>query len=271
MRKLRTLLLLVSIAFSALAFAAEPDPCFPPKPKNQDTLVFQFTKFLSPQEVEFLNNKLVHFAQQTSNRIAVVAVDTLCGYPPSDFAFELGQAWGFGKKGIDNGVLILVKPNGATGDRHVFIAVGYGLEGAIPDLTAKRIVDEEILPRFRLGEYYAGLDKATDVLMGMAKGEINARSYGKDPVPWAPILMILAFFVFIFFSLLRRTQKYARVNNMDFWAAWALMNAASNSHSGSWGGFSRGGGGGGFGGGGGGGFGGFGGGGFGGGGAGGSW
>ncbi|MEO7082379.1 MAG: TPM domain-containing protein, partial [Flavobacteriales bacterium] len=89
MRKLRTLLLLVSIAFSALVFAAEVDPCFPPKPKNEDQLVFQFTKFLSPQEVEFLNNKLVHFAQETSNRIAVVAVDTLCGYPPSDFAFEL--------------------------------------------------------------------------------------------------------------------------------------------------------------------------------------
>lgn len=270
MRTLRNLLLLGAITCSAHAFAVDLDPCFPPKPSNEDHLVFQYTKFLTPQDEEFLNNKLVHFAQQTSNRIAVVAVDTLCGYPASDFAFQLGEAWGLGKKGVDNGVLILVKPNGPAGDRHVFIAVGYGLEGAIPDLIAKRIVDEEILPRFRLGEYYAGMDKATDVLMGMAKGEIDAKSYGKDPVPWAPILLILAFFAIIFFSMIRRTRKYARVNNMDFWAAWALMNAASSSHSGSWGGFSRGGGGG-FGGGGGGGFGGFGGGSFGGGGAGGSW
>lgn len=269
MRIARIFFLLLATVLPALAFSAEPDPCFPPKPKNEDQLVFQYTNFLDKQQAANLNNKLVRFARETSNRIAVVAVDTLCGYPPSDFAFDLGQAWGLGKKGIDNGVLILVKPNGTPGDRHVFIAVGYGLEGAIPDLIAHRIVEEEILPRFRNGDYYGGMNKATDVLMALAKGEIDAKSYGKEPVPWAPILLILAFFALIFFSMIRRTRKYARVNNLDFWAAWALMNAASSSHGGSWGGFSRGGGGG-FGGGGGG-FGGFGGGGFGGGGAGGSW
>lgn len=268
MRALRFFLLFAFASFSFLGIAAEVDPCFPPKPKNEDHLVFQYTNFLDQTEATILDNKLVNFARESSNRIAIVALDTLCGYPASDFAFQLGQAWGFGKKGIDNGVLILVKPNGAQGDRQVFIAVGYGLEGAIPDLIAKRIVDEEVLPRFRNGDYYGGMDKATDVLMALAKGEINAKSYGKEQVPWAPILMILLFFAFIFFSMVRRTQKYARVNNLDFWAAWALMNAASSSHSGRWGGFS-GGGGGGLGGGGG--FGGFGGGGFGGGGAGGSW
>ncbi|MBZ0205971.1 MAG: TPM domain-containing protein [Flavobacteriales bacterium] len=270
MRTLRTIFVLAYVALSPLAFSADLDPCFPPKPKNEDQLVFQYTRFLGEQDARNLNNKLVRFARETSNRIAVVAVDTLCGYPASDFTFQLGEAWGFGAKGVDNGVLILVKPNGAPGDRHVFIGVGYGLEGAIPDLIAKRIVDEEILPRFRNGDYFGGMDKATDVLMALAKGEINARSYGKESVPWAPILMILAFFAIIFLSMLNRTRKYARVNNLDFWAAWALMSAASSSHGGSWGGFSRGGGGG-FRGGGGGGFGGFGGGGFGGGGAGGSW
>lgn len=266
MKQWRTLFLLAALVPATLALAAGPDPCFPPKPQNEDHLVFQYTNFLDARQAQALDNKLVHFARETSNRIAIVAVDTLCGYPASDFAFQLGQAWGFGKKGIDNGVLILVKPNGVAGDRHVFIAVGYGLEGAIPDLTAHRIVDEEILPRFRNGDYYGGMDKATDVLMGLAKGEIDAKSYGEQPVPWAPILMILLFFGFIFWSMVRRTSRYARVNNIDFWAAWALMNAASSSHHGSWGGFS---GGGGFRGGGG--FGGFGGGGFGGGGAGGSW
>jgi len=269
MKVLRSLLLFAFASITVWGSAAEVDPCFPPKPANEDQLVFQYTNFLDKQQEADLNNKLVNFARETSNRIAIVAVDTLCGYPASDFAFELGQAWGFGKKGIDNGVLILVKPNGRAGDRHVFIAVGYGLEGAIPDLIAKRIVDEEVLPRFRNGDFYGGMDKATDVLMALAKGEINAKSYGEKPVPWVPLLMILALFLFIFWSMVRRTRKYARVNSLDFWAAWALMNAAGSSHSGRWGGFS-GGGGGGFGGGGGG-FGGFGGGGFGGGGAGGSW
>jgi uncharacterized protein len=267
MKALRTLLLLLFTGTFSWVVAADLDPCFPPRPKDENHLVFQFTKFLSPDEAQTLDNKLVNFARETSNRIAVVAVDTLCGYPPSDFAFQLGQAWGFGKKGVDNGILILVKPNGAAGDRHVFIAVGYGMEGAIPDLIAKRVVDEEILPRFRDGDFYGGLDKATDVLMGMAKGEIDVKSYGKEPVPWLPILLGLGFFIFIVVSKVGRTKRYARTNHLEFWAAWALLNAASNRHSGGWGGFT-GGGGGGFGGGG---FGGFGGGGFGGGGAGGSW
>ncbi len=256
-----------------LHVAAQTAPCFPPKPKIEDQLVFQFTNFLNDQEAAELDAKLVNFARETSNRIAVVAVDTLCGYPPSDFAFQLGEAWGLGKKGIDNGVLILVKPNGRAGDRHVFIAVGYGLEGAIPDLTAKRVVDEEILPEFRNGNYYIGLDQATNVLMGMAKGEIDAKSYGKEPFPWGGLLTVLMFLGFMVLGIwmkARKARTYARVNHIDFWAAWALLNAASSSHRGSWGGFS-GGGGGGFGGGGGGGFGGFGGGSFGGGGAGGSW
>jgi uncharacterized protein len=270
MNVLRTLLLLLFIGASAWSVAADPDPCFPPKPKDENQLVFQFTKFLSPDQAHALDSKLVNFARETSNRIAIVAVDTLCGYPPSDFAFQLGQDWGFGKKGVDNGILILIKPNGPAGDRHVFIAVGYGLEGAIPDLIAKRVVDEELLPRFRNGDFYGGLDKATDVLMGMAKGEIDVKSYGEGDrsVPWLPILLFLGAFIFIIASKVGSTKRYARTNHLDFWAAWALLNAASNRHSDGWGGFT--GGGGGFGGGGGG-FGGFGGGGFGGGGAGGSW
>lgn len=273
MRTLRHLLPFLLVVAGPWLHAAKPDPCFPPKPKEETSLVFQFTNFLDRQQEAYLNTKLTNFARETSNRIAVVVVDTLCGYPPSDFAFLLGEQWGFGKKGIDNGVLILVKPHGRAGDRHVFIAVGYGLEGAIPDLIAKRITDEEILPRFRDGDYYGGLDKATDVLMALAKGEIDVENYGKGEVPWVPILLIIGFFVFIFAMAARNAYKYAQVNDIDFWTAWNLLNAASSSHQGRWRGFTDGGGGSGFtgGGGGGGGFGGFGGGGFGGGGAGGSW
>ncbi len=265
---IRALLLVLGLALSSILPAAV-DPCIPQRPADEARLVHQYTGLLDKHEAERLDAKLTGFARETSNRIAVVVVDTLCGYPESEFAFLLGEQWGLGAKGVDNGVLVLIKPTGNAGSRKVFIAVGYGLEGAIPDLVAKRIVEDELLPAFRQGAFFDGLDRATDTLMGLAKGEIDVKSYGKPGFPWGFVgfgaLMMIAFL----FVQQGRVKRYARRNSIDFWTAWTLLNAASGRHSGSWGGFT-GGGRGGFGGGGGG-FGGFGGGGFGGGGAGGSW
>lgn len=268
----RTLLLFAATTLPFLGMATV-DPCLPTRPADENHLVFQLTPLLDAREAELLDGKLVRFAQETSNRIAVLVVDTLCGYPASDFAFEVGQAWGIGGKKTENGVLILIKPTGPPGQRDVFIATGYGLEGAIPDLTCKRIVENEIIPRFREGQFYEGLDQATDVLMGLAKGEFNAESYGsgnaKDMVGGLfVVLIVIIVFIAAFFIQRGRVRDYARRNNIDLWSAWWLMNQASRSHNGRWGGFTGGGGGWG---GGGGGFGGFGGGGFGGGGAGGKW
>ena len=270
MRTRVLVLLAVCLRFTAWA---QDDPCLPRKPADESHLVFQYTPFLDDREAGLLDDKLVRFAQQTSNRIAVLVVDTLCGYPASDFAFEVGQRWGIGGKKEENGILIVVKPTGPPGQRDVFIATGYGLEGAIPDLTCKRIVDNEVIPRFREGAYYDGLDKATDVLMGLAKGEFNAESYGRgdNADVWGGLLVglaVLVILVVVFIVQRNRVRSYARRNNIDFWSAWWLLNQASRTHTGSWGGFTGGGGGWS---GGGGGFGGFGGGGFGGGGAGGKW
>lgn len=269
---MRTSILIVAMAWVPLIGRAQD--CLPKKPADENHLVFQYTRFMDEREADLLDAKLVRFAQETSNRIAVLVVDTLCGYAASDFAFEVGQRWGFGGKKEENGILIVVKPTGPPGQRDVFIATGYGLEGAIPDLTCKRIVDNEIIPRFREGGFYDGLDKATDVLMGLAKGEFNAESYGKGNgnEKWSALLVVgfvLLMIVIAFIAQRNRVRTYARRNNIDFWSAWWLLNQASRSHRGTWGGFT--GGGGGWGGGGGGGFGGFGGGGFGGGGAGGKW
>ncbi len=246
---------------------AGTDNCLPAKPADQTHLVFQFTRFLSDFEAARLDSKLTHFAQETSNRIAIVVVDDLCGYDVADFAFQLGERWGIGGK-KDNGVLVLVKPTGSPGERKVFIATGYGLEGAIPDALCGRIVNDEIIPRFKERAFFDGLDSATDVLMKLAKGEITEESYGSGSSPW-PALVVFAFIAIIIVIAIvaqrGRVERYARTNGIDFWSAWWLLNQASRSHRGSWGGFTGGGGGSG------GGFGGFGGGSFGGGGAGGSW
>ncbi|HRF79378.1 MAG TPA: TPM domain-containing protein [Flavobacteriales bacterium] len=266
---MRALLLPVLLGTALLSQAARFD-CALPKPAlgEQNKLVWQYTPLLDPHEVQQLDAKLTQFARETSNRILVIVVDTLCGLPESDLAFEIGEKWGVGQAGFDNGIVFLVKPNGTPGERKVFIATGYGLEGAIPDLRAKQVIQGYVIPNFKAGNYFAGLDKATDALMAMAKGEFNEKSHGPDGFPWPMLVVIVIAVVAVALSWRGRVQRYARTNSVDFWTAMWLLNEMDRKHRSRW---TGGGGGGWSGGGGGGGFGGFGGGGFGGGGAGGSW
>ncbi|MEO8590349.1 MAG: TPM domain-containing protein [Flavobacteriales bacterium] len=266
---MRTFLTIATTALAITASAARFDCSLePPKERDQDHLVWSYADLLSPSEEQQLNAKLVRFARETSNRILIIIVDTLCGTDESDLAFTIGQRWGIGKKGFDNGIVFLIKPNGPPGQRKVFIATGYGLEGAIPDLRAKQVIEGTVIPNFKQGSYFMGIDRATDMLMAMAKGEFNEESLDKPSIPWQPMLVFLIVAVFVILNWRGRVNRYARTNKVDFWTAMWLVSQMNNRHSGRWGG----GGGSGFGGGGGGGgFGGFGGGSFGGGGAGGSW
>ena len=241
-------------------------------PEKSTTLVTDYTNTLSPQEKQALENKLVAFNDSSSTQIAVVLLASLDGYPIDDYARRLAQAWGIGEKKKNNGALILVSMK----ERKMTIQVGYGLEGAIPDALAKRIIEQVIKPHFKEGAYYDGLDKATDTMIGLSRGEYKADAVGKEKAPHIPIGLILIIggvILILLFSKFNSVRSYANMNHLSFWAAWALLSAASNRHSGGWSSFSSGGGifGGGGGSGGGGGFGGFGGGSFGGGGASGSW
>ncbi len=212
---------------------------------------------LSADEAAELENKLVAFNDTASTQIAIVTIQSLNGYPVSDFSFKLSEKWGIGREGKNNGALILVSKD----DREVFIATGYGLEGAIPDALAKRIVETQIVPAFREGNFYRGLDEATDTMIKLASGEYSAEDTGGRRNSYLPFLIVILIMIFFFWLNMRRTRKYAARNGIDFWTAWTLLNAAKGASRGSWGGFSGGGGG----------FGGFGGGSFGGGGAGGRW
>lgn len=258
--------LFVSIALVA-ATVAQAQKCLP---ESTQKLVNDFANVLSESQVQQLEQKLVAFNNETSNQIVVLITNDLCDLEPMEYATAIGHNWGVGQKEFDNGVVLLISPAA----RKTFIAVGYGLEGPIPDATAKRIVNQELLPNFRNNDYYGGVNSATDVLMQLAKGEINAGEYakkqgsGKSPI--IP-LMVFIFIVFIFFfAVASSAKRYASANDVAFWTAFFLLMNSRSSHGGRFSDFS--GGRGHFGGfGGGGGFGGFGGGGFGGGGAGGSW
>ena len=259
----------VFILLSGRAAAQEiPDKPFPPR------LVNDLAAILQPHEIDALEQKLVAYNDSTSTQIAVVTITDLGGYDIADYAQRLAEKWGIGRAGNDNGVIILVKPKMSESDRgEVNISPGYGLEGVIPDIVCAQIIDYEMIPEFREGNYYRGLDKAAGVLMSLASREFPADQYGRQVSSGGGLgAFLFILFIILLFMFIRSSggsnQKHISRNGVPLWVLLSMMNSGGSRHSGSWGGFS---GGRGFGGGSGGGFGGFGGGSFGGGGASGSW
>lgn len=248
-------------------------------PAKPDRLVNDFAQVLTAAEANDLEAKLVQFDKESSVQIAIAILTTLDGYPIADFTHTLFEKWGVGSGKKDNGVLLLVSMN----ERKIWITTGYGVEGALPDATVKSIIDREIKPQFKDKRFADGLTAGCEAIMAATKGEYEGQGSGDRSDPF-PIVGVVILFVLIvvasFVAQAFRAKRYSRINNVPFWAAWALLNALANKQKGKWGDFSsgrgnfggyQGGGFGGFGGGGGSGFGGFGGGHSGGGGAGGSW
>ncbi len=234
----------------------------PDKP-NPPRLVNDFVGILSSSERSQLEQKLRAYNDSTSTQITIVIVKTTEPYPIGDFAFQVGRKWGVGQQGKNNGLILAW----ATQTRKIFIAPGYGLEGAIPDAIAKRIITNTIAPAFRQERYYQGLDEATTEIIRRASGEYKAdptdNSNGEDGS--GSFFIILIVFLIILFIISRRSGGGG--SNRNRGGGWGPVFFPTSTYSG-WGSS-----GGGWGGGGssGGGFGGFGGGSFGGGGAGGDY
>lgn len=262
------LIVLTLISFTAVSLAGIPERPVPPR------LVNDFAGVLSKGQYAELETTLEEFARQTSTQIVVVTVADLEGYDRADYAFQLGEKWGIGQKGKDNGIVVLLKPKTRNSNGKVFIATGYGLEAVLPDAIINRdVVSNEMLPRFKKNDYYGGLAAGLDVIMSITRGEYTAQQYKEKSeaggAAGIPFLFILFILFFVFFGRSRKARFYSPGRSLPFWIAMGMMSGSHRS-SGSFGNFSSGRGGfGGFGGGGG--FGGFGGGSFGGGGAGGSW
>ena len=256
---------------------------------NPPRLVNDFADILSEFEEANLEHELRAFANSTSNQIVVVSVKDLGGYDPAEFTHTLGKKWGVGQKEFDNGVVIMVKPTGEAGDRHTFIAIGYGLEGVLTDAVCKQIVDQIMLPAFQRGDFYSGITEASGVIQKLAAGEISVANFQRpSSISFFGILLICLFILFgiIIIGWIMEAWQHAKINDTPFLWSFTTMSSKKKHDKywddfysgggyfgggGSNGGGSGGSGGSGSGGSGGGGFGGFGGGGFGGGGAGGSW
>ena len=153
---MKKLLFTILVVLQAVQLLAQN---IPPRP-NPPKLVNDLVGLLSSSQVEELENKVDKYNDSTSTQIAIVIVGTLNDNEPVDYAVKLGREWGVGNKDFNNGVIILISTGADGSKRKVFIAPGYGLEGAIPDITAKQIVDAELIPNLKSGNYYRGLDNA---------------------------------------------------------------------------------------------------------------
>lgn len=241
----------------------------PAKP-NPPRLVNDFAHLLSQDQLQSLEQKLVAYDDSTSTQVAVVTVETTGDYPIEDYARKILRDWGVGNKKTNNGIVLLV----AIRDRKIRIETGTGMEGSIPDITAKHIIESQIAPNFRNENYYRGLDEATDAIFLAAAGEYkapegyNSRGKGRGSILGVIIVFIIIIIILSIMGGGRGGGGMMSRRGFSPWLGAAILDSITRGGGSGW---SGGGGGGWSGGGGGGGFGGFGGGSGGGGGASGSW
>lgn len=260
MKKLLVIFFLFSFPF-VNAQTIEPRP-------NPPLAVNDFAKLLEPFQREALEQKLRDYNDSTSSAIVIITVPTLNGYDVSEVALKYLRDWGVGTKERDNGVVILV----AKQEHKINIQTGYGMEGVLPDITAKHIIDERMTPAFKEDDYFRGFDQAIDAIILAARGEYKADTHKSSRGPKLPFKTVFIIIIIIIILISRggggRGNYMSRRGSRGLgglpWFVLGNMMGSGGRGGGGWGG-------GGFGGGGGGGFGGFGGGSGGGGGASGGW
>lgn len=149
---------------------------------------------LQPDQVQKLEKKLSRYSEQSGNQIVVVIVPELDGRSIEEYSLELAESWGIGQVGRDNGILLLT----ALRERQVRIEVGYGLEGAVPDAIARRVIDGYILPNFKKGDFFTGYDRATDILIGLTEREYDADDLYEVSGYSADTLITVRIFIYLF-------------------------------------------------------------------------
>lgn len=216
----------------------------PPKP-NPARFVNDYVNILSADQSADLEHRLKTLEDSSSNQVVVVIIASTKDYDPADYAFALGRKWGVGTKEFNNGAVLLI----AKDDHKVFIATGYGLEGALPDATCKEIVDNDITPYFKKQDFYRGISNGIDDIIKATKGEYKPqkkKSFNNNNLlfKWLlPIFILLAFGM----SLIGRRRggggTYYGGSSFGSWSSGGSSSFSSSSNSSSFGGGSFGGGG----------------------------
>jgi len=166
----------------------------PPPPKDYFN---DYAGIIPPSDTQRLNDKLRRFDQETSNQILVAIFPSLPSASMEDFTIRTAQSWKAGREKLDNGVVLFV----FVKERKMRMEVGYGLEGAVPDATANRIIEDVIVPAFKGGNYVAGLEAGIDAVIAATRGEYKAppprpRSQLSDAQYLVYLAIFIAFMIF---------------------------------------------------------------------------
>jgi uncharacterized protein len=182
------------VLLAGLVRAAGPE--FPPLTSR----VVDDAGLLDEGDRQELDAALAAFEKQTGDQIVVATLKSLQGLPIADYGYQLGRHWGIGQKGKDNGAILIVAPQ----ERDVRIEVGYGLEGELTDARSRTIIESDILPRFRAGDFSAGIKAGVAAMIEALGGSYNPAlppvQVQEEPPPWPfalvlvmPVVLIILF------------------------------------------------------------------------------
>ena len=161
----------------------------PPKKLVQD-----YAKVFDAMQLDALERKLVAYNDSTSTQILVLTVESLDGYPLEMLANEIGEKWGVGQKGKDNGIVILLSEQ----DRKITIRTGYASQVHLPPSVNKTIIDQVIIPRFKQGDYAGGIDEGVNAIFKFFNGKFDAEpKEAQYEVDWFATFILIFFILFI--------------------------------------------------------------------------
>lgn len=168
--------------------------------------VTDLTSTLDARQIQALETRLANFEVAKGSQIAVLMLPTTQPETIEQFGIRVVESWKLGRKGVDDGILLLI----AKDDRKLRIEVGYGLEGALNDVTAKRIIAEVISPYFKRGEYYPGIDAGISAIINVINGEKlpppaqNSTSQSSNNSDGLSQLLGAGFVIFMFGNIILR-------------------------------------------------------------------
>jgi uncharacterized protein len=200
-----------ALALSFLLFCAGTVLGAEPKYPQLSGRVVDDAGVLTASTKSQLTDMLAEHERTTGQQVVVVTLPSLQGFPIEDFGYQLGRHWGIGQKGTNTGALLIVAPN----EHKVRIEVGYGLEGKLTDATSRVIVDRDMLPAFRRGDYNAGVLAGAasvlavlggDVSAGASDANSNTAQSNQGQFPWGPLVIFVIFMIIL--TMRRRSGRY---------------------------------------------------------------